>query len=1624
MNAQFNENHTKIINELLELVDKKINPQQAGIVRQFVEYYYATVADYDLQARHILDLYGAVLSHWALFSPRQADECKIHVFNPQYEQHGWQSSHTVIQIVHRDMPFLVDSTRMELARHGITVHLLINPGAMAVKRDKQGEVMAISPVSDNKNEQGFITEAPLYYEIDQQVDEQSLQRIKQALLHVLGDVQIVIDDWKPMLEKANTLFTEVDKAEQFIDKEEFNESKDFIHWVADENFTFLGYCEYELYGKKGHESLKVVDGTGLGLLRNNQNHHADYHLDISSPQAKELARSSNKILNIQQLSKPSPVHRPSAPYCIGIKRFNSDGNVIGEWRFIGLYTSIAYHSTPTTIPFLRLKTAKILKESKLPYKGHSWKSVVNILETFPRDELFQMHEDELREMVMGIFYMQERSCIRLFMRKDPYNRFYSCLVYVPRDQFNSPLRQKLAGVLCEALQGKLESFNTYFSESVLARIHLIIKIVQHVPVPSINVRELEAKLVLASRNWRDDLKDALYEHFDEAKATHLHQLYGSAFPAGYREAFSARIAVYDIEHMESLSPKKPLAMSLYRPLEGAEGNVHFKLFCLNTPLPLSDILPLLENMGLRIIGEQSHQINVTNSTVIWISDFSLRHKQEHPIEVDAVRTAFQDAFACIWRNDAENDGFNQLVLTVGLTWREVCILRAYAKYLRQVGFTFSQTYIQTTLAKYPDIIKGLVNLFHLRFDPKLHFDPRFEHLHTEQHINEQRDQVISLLDAVDSLDEDRILRRYLDLTMATLRTNFYQYDAKGQPKPYISYKLQPSAIPELPLPLPLYEIFVYSPRVEGVHLRAAKVARGGIRWSDRREDFRTEILGLMKAQQVKNSVIVPSGAKGGFIPKCLPATGSREEVMQEVIASYSIFIRGLLDLTDNRVGDHIDPPKRVVRHDNDDAYLVVAADKGTATFSDIANAIAAEYDFWLGDAFASGGSAGYDHKKMGITAVGCWESVKRHFREISIDMQKSNFTVVGIGDMSGDVFGNGLIYSSHIKLIAAFNHQHIFIDPNPDPQRSCQERLRLFNLPRSSWADYDLACISEGGGVYNRSAKVVKLSPIVCAVLDLNSLEVTTNELIRAILKAQIDLLWNGGIGTYIKASNERNVDVGDRTNDAVRVNGNEVRAKVLGEGGNLGVTQLGRTEYCFTDFIDNVGGVDCSDHEVNIKILLDTVVASSDLTYKQRNILLAEMTNEVGDLVIKDCYRQTQALSLAAWRAPATLDEYRRYIQSMERMGRLDRELNFLPEDEALADRKSKGLGLMRPELAVLLAFSKIFLKEDLLTTDIPEDEYLRKELVRAFPARLAQLFPDQMKHHRLHREIIATQLSNSITNQMGPTFVRRLYDETGASARDVVRAFIVSKDIFDMDTYWRAIEALDDKVNPIVQMRMMTDLARLLRRATRWFLRNRRVNLNISAIVAHFAPKIAELRDNLSSLLVGAELEKTEKVAAEYQQQGVPIDLAWSVAIAGPMVSAMDIIEAASTNNCPVTEVAQAYFALGAIMQLDWFRSEVENHPVRNNWDALARAACKDDLDKQQRNLTDAIFRYRSGGNFIDDCITQWMHDHQVLVDRWYYVVADLKATTVREFSVFSVALRELADLAQASLTVTVAG
>jgi glutamate dehydrogenase len=1313
------------------------------------------------------------------------------------------------------------------------------------------------------------------------------------------------------------------------------------------------------------------------------------------------------MLMVTKANARSTVHRPGYIDYVGVKRYDANGAVVGEHRFLGLFTSATYSARVSEIPLLRGKVREVSERAGLAPASHLGKSLVHILETYPRDELFQITPDELYEIANGILQLGERQRFRLFVRRDPFERFISCLIFVPRENYTTELRRKFQAILLQAFDGTSADFDVLLTDAVLARIHMTVRTTPG-RIPAYDRREVERRLADAARRWEDDLRQALIDEEGEARAAQLFRRFGPSFPASYRENVSARAAVADVRRLDGLA-LGGLALNLYRPLEAPPNRLGFKVYRAGEPVALSTSLPMLEHMGVRVLSEQPYEVGPERGDPFWIHDFELDLVGLDDIDAEQVAPLFEEAFARVMAGAVENDDFNRLVLRAALSADEIAVLRAYAKYLRQTGFALSQSFIEATLTAHPRIARMLVQLFKLRFDPAAA---------DATAVASQVSAIEQALEKVGPLSEDRVLRQYLALILATTRTNYWRTGGgasgeAGPRRPFLSFKFDPSKIPGLPEPRPMFEIFVYSTRFEGVHLRGGKVARGGLRWSDRPEDFRTEVLGLVKAQMVKNTVIVPVGSKGGFVLKKAPPATDRDALLKEGIACYQNYLRGLLDLTDNLVGGKVVPPPHVVRHDGDDPYLVVAADKGTATFSDYANAISKEYGHWLGDAFASGGSAGYDHKKMGITARGAWESVKRHFRELGIDTQATDFTVVGIGDMSGDVFGNGMLLSRHIRLVAAFDHRHIFIDPNPDPAASFAERERLFALPRSSWADYDQSLISAGGGVWARSEKSIPISPQAQAALGIEAARMTPAELISAILKAPVDLLYNGGIGTYVKSSDETHADVGDRANDAVRINGAGLRCKVVGEGGNLGLTQLGRVEAAlagvrlYTDAIDNSAGVDTSDHEVNIKVLLGLPIADGELTEKQRNALLVEMTDDVAQLVLRDNYFQTQALSVAGRIGLRLLDQQQRFIRFLEKEGRLNRALEFLPSDETIDERRARGIGLTGPERAVLLAYSKMWLFDALLASELPEDAWIATALERYFPAVLRQRFGAYIGRHPLRREIIATHVLNSMINRVGATFVHRLMEATGATPPQIVRAYLLAREVFALVPTWQAIEALDNVVSDEVQSQMLIDLGRRTGRATIWFLRSRRLAEPMDRTVARFAPSAAQMLEFIAAAPVGAAWRAP---IAERQQaleaNRVPGALALQVAAAETSLATLDIAEIADSAKRPLPEVAASYFAVGELLGLARLRGQVAALPGDGYWQGMAKSALADDLAGLQRQITaDAL---KAGG------ATAWETAQSMSIGRARRTLTELADQRQADLAMLSVALRELRALA----------
>ena len=1591
-----------LLEKVYQLIQDKLEQKQQPLVTQLAQHLFSNVSQDDLAERNESDLYGAVVSLWHHICEKKSDDYSVRVFNPTVSRHGWESTHTIVEIVVPDGPFHVDSIKMALSRLDLTAHLMLN-GPTQIDRDDKGAIKSIN------NGEGPL-QSLFHIEVDRLSNKAEMKTLQDELLDILLDTALVVKDWKPMVNKLDQVISQLEaNVDRLPESDRFQETMAFLRWLGDHNFTFMGYKEYDLVEIEGDTTLRPTEEAGLGLFS-----QSDRVRSVKLSEFSDSARLEAKkayLLILTKGNKQSRIHRPAYTDYIGIKKFDENGKVVGEHRFTGLYTSAVYNQAVQSIPLIREKVERILSASRYRVGSYAYKALHNILENYPRDELLQATEEELLEVGMGVVQMQDRDLLRLFVRKDPFGRFFSCMVYVTKERYNTELRRQTQRIFKQYFGCEQEvEFTTYFSESPLARTHYIVRVDNN--NMDVNVKKIEQNLMEASTTWDDRLSEAIVANCGESKGLPLSKQYLHAFPRSYKEDVMPASAVADIERLEALNEENKLGMLFYRPQEETKDSkaVRLKLYHRDEPIHLSDVMPMLENLGLRVIGESPYEVIKSNGQVYWILDFSMLHKSENQVDLREARDRFQQAFAAIWYGDLESDGFNRLVLGASLTGREVSILRAYARYMRQVGFPFSQQYIEDTLSHYPDVAKGLVDLFVRRFDPK--------HKGAQKGQTELINKITEQLDHVESLDDDRIIRRYMEMILATYRTNYYQLDEDKQPKPWLALKMKPKEIPEIPAPVPSFEIFVYAPDIEGVHLRGGKVARGGLRWSDRQEDFRTEILGLVKAQQVKNTVIVPVGAKGGFVCKKQYLYNTRDEIFAEGQRCYKRFIRALLDVTDNIVEGDLVAPVSVVRHDEDDPYLVVAADKGTATFSDLANSVSAEYNFWLGDAFASGGSNGYDHKAMGITAKGGWESVKRHFREIGIDCQTTDFTAVGVGDMAGDVFGNGMLLSKHIRLQCAFNHLHIFIDPTPDAASSWEERNRLFNLPRSSWEDYNPKLISKGGGIFSRKAKSITLTPEIQKMLGTKKGSVAPNELIKMILCMEVDLLWNGGIGTYVKSSSETHTDVGDRANDALRIDGRDLNAKIVGEGGNLGMTQLGRVEYALkggrvnTDFVDNVGGVDCSDNEVNIKIFLNGLVANGDMTIKQRNQVLESMEDEVGAIVIEDAYVQSESISVTEQQGVAVVKEQIRFIHQLEKAGHLDRALEYIPDDETLLEREKLGQGLTRPELSVLVAYGKMVLKDELACEEIANDEFHAQQLMQYFPTELRRNYSQHMQNHPLRAEIIATALANQMVNEMGCNFVTRLQEETGSNAVDITNAYAAAREIYKLGSVLEEVRKLDNKADALTQYEVMFHVRRTLRRLSRWLLRNRPGKQSVRDLIELYQADVEAIANKLDDVLVAEEVEEHNIMAKAWIDKGIEPKLANYVARLSSLHSVLDISTVAKEKQKTVEQTAKLYFNLGDRLSLHWFLKQINNQATDNNWQVLARAAFREDLDWQQRQLTAQVLNCECATGELDviKALDEWMEANSVSLHRWENILNEFKVGTVHEFAKFSVALREL--------------
>ena len=1570
----------------------------------FLRLYYRHVAHEDLAARDLSDVCGPALAHRALGEERPQGRAKVRVFTPTVEEFGWDPGHTVVQVVTDDMPFLVDSVTMEISRHQLTTHLIVHP-LLGVDRDVAGHLKGFRAKLDSDTD---VDESWIHIEIDRTSDKAVLEELEKDLLRVLNDVRVAVEDAPKMRARAREVAAAIRENPPPLPDKELAEGVELLEWLADGHFTFLGYRDYTLSDDK--TALRPETGTGLGILRSDTRESGSFA--ALPPEVREKATDKN-LLVLTKANSRSTVHRPQYLDYIGVKKFDASGEVVGERRFLGLFTHVAYSASIAHVPVLNRKLDEVLERAGFTPDSYDGQDLIEILESYPRDELFQISVDDLLHIALGVLRLRERRQLRLFLRKDLYGRYMSCMVYLPRDRYTTEVRLRIQELLREAFDGVSVDYSANVTESMLARLHVVVRGEPGRPLPDVDAAELESRLAAAIRSWADDLADAVVEQCGEERSGALLRRFGDAFPEAYKADFPARTAVADLRRLEKLDSDRDTSISLYEPFSAGPGERRMKIYRLGEPISLSKMLPLLHNMGVEVVDERPYEITPACGRRFFIYDLGLRYEHSPDVPEDAVKDLFQEAFTRLWNGEIENDGFNALVLHVGLHWWQAMILRAYAMYLRQVGTTFSKRYIEQVLLRNASITRLIMRLWESRLDPSM--------AEGEQERSAGiAEEIEGKLEEVASLDEDRILRAYLALVRATLRTNFYQG------KPYLAMKFDPRAIPDLPEPRPTSEIFVYSPKVEGVHLRFGSVARGGLRWSDRREDFRTEILGLVKAQAVKNTVIVPAGAKGGFVGKQLPDPSVDREAWQKAgIECYKDFVSGLLDLTDNLVDGEVVPPPNVVRHDGDDTYMVVAADKGTATFSDLANEIAAEYGFWLGDAFASGGSVGYDHKGMGITARGAWESVKYHFRALGKDVQREDFTVVGIGDMSGDVFGNGMLLSEHIRLVAAFDHRHIFVDPDPDPATSFAERRRLFELPRSSWADYDASLISKGGGVFPRTAKSIPVTPQMAEALGIDDgvKALTPHELIKAILTAPVDLLWNGGIGTYVKSSMESHADVGDKANDPVRVNGADLRARVVVEGGNLGVTQLGRIEYALnggrinTDFIDNSAGVDTSDHEVNIKILLGQVVRDGELTGKQRDALLYEMTDEVARLVLRDNYAQNVVLAASRAQAPSMLHIHARYLRKLERDGRLQRSLEFLPDDKALAERRQSGLGLTGPEFAVLLAYTKLALDDDLMASDLADDPYLESWLVGYFPTPLRERFRSYMDRHPLRREIITTAVVNDLVNASGSTFVFRMNEETGASSPDIARAYLVARDVFGMPRFWKSVEALEHQVSESTQIAMLLEARKLTERGARWLLHNRRPPFDIRETIDFFAGGAQTLRANVSKLLVGLDLAAFEQRRDGFAERGVPDELAEQCASFVPAFSTFDLVTIAHETGRPVEEVAEVYFDLADRLQLSRLRERIIALPRDDKWRSMARSALRDDLYTAHAALTRDVLVTSKPGESPEERMVLWAEKNKPAVQRANQTLSEIWESDSFDLATLSVALGAIRTLVTAS-------
>ncbi len=1600
-----------LIRPLLQRIGQRFGRRKALILRRFARQYYASSASSELARHTDQELYDSVLDAWRFFGERASSEPKILFAHRKLDKDKSRQTVTSLYVLVDDMPFVIDSVRQTLNRSGVIVRNVSNAVFHARRtaggRGGKGRLKELAA----RLREGFAAEALSCINCARIPDERCGE-IELEIRETLRHVKAAVTDYRPMCRRA------VDICDRLLagaggppaDDAELKEAVAFIGWLVNDHFTFLGYEKYRIRRLKRGAVMELQRDSLLGVSRLKPQLKTTVSLD-SLPKGTTDVILSRDLCGFAKSLSLSRVHRPAHCDYILIKEFNRKGLVATEHRFVGLYTSSVYFREALDIPLVRNKVKALLDRSGFAPNGHSFKDLLQVVNAFPRDELFQATVDQLFATAMEISRIQQIRTCRLFVRRDDYSKFFSCLVYVPRDIYNTRARIAIQEFLRDRLKAEEVEYYTYFSESVLTRIHFILRTpdIQNV---SFSTARLEKDLTLLVKPWNDYFLDALRDRYPDGKAETLYRVYANAYSAAYKEAYSAEEGVKDIARIDRVLADRRLSLDLDTCESVPGAQLSFKIFSYRHQLHLSDVAPTLENLGLKIVSEKAFRLQQERREPVWLHDFSLYAARPAGDLDQRLKRDFEEVFRAVWDRRVDDDAFNALVVTAELDWREAALLRAYAAYLKQLKFDYGTAFVAETLARHRNVCRLLLRRFHLLLGPAAA---------DAEAADAARSEILARVDEVANLSEDSALRALLNVIDATQRTNYFQPEADGRPKDYISFKFRSELIHGMPPPKPKFEVFVHSRRMEGIHLRSGRIARGGLRWSDRPEDYRTEVLGLMKAQKVKNAVIVPAGAKGGFVIK--ERGEGRAERARRGVAGYRTFIRGLLDLTDNVAGGKTVHPESVVCRDGDDPYLVVAADKGTAGFSDIANEAAAERGFWLGDGFASGGSNGYDHKRMGITAKGAWASVRHHFRELGVDVQRESVTVAGIGDMAGDVFGNGMLLSRHVRLVAAFNHEHVFVDPDPDPAASRRERARLFRKSRSSWADYRTELISAGGGVFPRSRKSIAVTPQMKSRLGIDRDALTPDQLVSAILKSPVDLLWNGGIGTFVKATSESHADVGDKANDSVRVDACELRCRVIGEGGNLGLTQLARVEFglsggiSLTDFIDNSAGVDCSDHEVNIKILLNGLRTRRSLDESSRSALLESMTREVSELVLANNRSQVQSIGMAVAQADIRHREYEDLIEYLERNAGLSREQEFLPGPRQMDQRAAERQFLTRPEICVITSYMKMHLKEELSSADYLDDDYLSPYLYGAFPARLAAEYRKDLRRHPLRREIIAMQLANSLVNVLGPSFVYRMTDTTGASAAKVARLAVIVKDMLRIGDVWREIDALDRKAGPALQVEMKLRLVRTVRQVTRWMLRSRRSRTDFRSEIRFFRTRLDRVRrmipSRLPANLAGAFSESVERLSGK----GVPERLALDVCRHDFMRSATGLIEISDETGEPLRKVVEVYYALGEQLQLNWLEETITRLPVTGHWQALARDACLDDLFRQQQALTGNVARADVDLRSVDGRTAAWAIRHEQAIGRIGGMINRLRAEAQPDYAMVSVALRELQNLAQST-------